>query len=331
MLRFTNDQELAVNSAREGFNLNAVAMAARHTDIVGNASQIPLDAWRRIDQRAVQVQRDVLAFFNRLARASSTPIGIGDLVNYFPKISDSGEVHVSMDGRSEGKADQALVKYEGTPVPILDSQARWGWRQMEVMRKGPSGIDTQTVQNHLRKVAEKMEDMALNGLSSIVVSGSTIYGARTFPQRNTGTHALDLNGATGAQWLGVFEDLIQAAIADNAFGRVTVFLNYGDHTYADINEFTAGYPKTILQRLSEIKGVAEIIPCSKLPVNEVIGIVNIDAGDWGTILSGMPLTTRPKTRHNPEDDYTIGVMAAVAPQWRSDYDGRSTVVHLTKT
>lgn len=330
MLLFTQDQALAVNSARESFNRTQVAMASS-VSLIGNAAPIPLDAWRRIDSRAAAIQRDVLAVFNRLSAASQTPVGVGDIVSFYPQISDSGEVNVSMDGRSEGKADQPIVKYAGTPIPVFDSYARFGWRQMEVMRKaGGQAMDTTAIANHQRKVAEKMEDVVLNGLSAINVGGNTIYGLRTFPQRNTDTHGLDLNAATGAQWLGAVEKLCKAMIADNAFGRVTVFVNYGDWLYASINEFTAGYPKTILQRLQEVQQIAEIVPASKVPANELIGIANLATGEWGEILSAMPMTTRPKARHNPEDDYTFGVLAMAAPQFRSDYDGRSQIAHLTK-
>jgi uncharacterized linocin/CFP29 family protein len=335
MLRFTTDQARAVNSARASFNEAQGALAARlgannGSIIEGNAAGIPLEAWRRIDQRATRVMRDELVIFNRLSQASQTPVGIADLVNYFPRISDSGRVHVSMDGRSEGKADQALVRYEGTPVPILDSYARFGWRQMEVIRKGGGVIDTETTANHQRKVAEKLEDMALNGLADIRVAGANIYGLRTFPDRATGTHGVTLNGASGAEWLNAMEALIFALLGENSFGRITVFVNYGDFTYADINEFTAGYPKTILARMREISNLAEIVPVPRVPVNELIGITNLTSGDWGTILSAMPLTTRPKARHNPEDDYTMGVIAAAAPQFRSDWDGRCHIAHLTK-
>lgn len=337
MLRLTEEQGASLNGARAAFNSRqtALASASMFADgfgdtLTGNAAQIPLDAWRRIDQRAVQLQRDQLVVFNRLAAASSTPVTMGDLVNYFPKISDSGEVHVTMDGRSEGRADQALVKYEGTPVPIFNSQARFGWRQMEVMRKGPSGIDTATIANHQRKVAEKLEDVVLNGYGAINVAGSTIYGLRTFPQRATGVHGMDLNGATGAQWLGVVQGIVNAHLADNAFGRITIFLNYSDYVFADINEFTSGYPKTILARLREVSQVAEFVPVPRLVANEVISIANIGNGDWGTILSGMPMVTRPKIRHNPEDDYVLGVIASAVPQFRSDYEGRSQIAHYTK-
>ena len=77
--------------------------------------------------------------------------------------------------------------------------------------------------------------------------------------------------------------------------------------------------------------MAEIVPVPRLAANEVISIANISNGDWGTILNGMPLVTRPKVRHNPEDDYVFGVLAAAVPQFRSDFDGRSQIAHFTKS
>ncbi len=335
MLRFTPEQELAINAARAGFFQREQAIAASlaavpgANGIIGNSAPVPLDAWRRIDSRGAAIQRDVLAVFNRLAAANTTPVAIGDLMSYFPKVSDSGEVHQSMDGRSEGRADQALVKYEGTPVPITDAVASFGWRQMEVIRKGGGMLDAETIANKQRRVAEKLEDMVINGAPNIVMAGSTVYGLRTFPNRTTGTHGLTLASSTGAQWLTAISQLITLLIGDNSFGRVTVFVNWGDYTYASLNEFTAGYPKTILARLREIEQVADIVPASKMPANNLVGVNNLESGEWGSILSAMPMTTRPKFRANPEDDYTFQVMAAVAPQFRSDFNDRSHIVHTT--
>lgn len=341
MLVFNQSQHDAVIRSREAFNTRQSAIAAAAgfaansagDDLTGNAAQIPLDAWRRIDSDGAAIQRDELVVFNRLAAANQTPVSMGDLVSYFPKISDSGEVNVSMDGRRKGNGDQAIIKFEGTPIPIFDSQATFGWRQMEVIRKGgPGGIDivAETVANDQRKVAEKLEDMALNGLPSIVMGGATIYGLRTFPQRNTNTHGLDLNAATGAQWLAAVKDLVNKLIADNAYGKVSIFLNYSDWVYIDSTDYAAAYPKTILQRLMELKQVAEFIPAARVPVSELIGIANLGGRQWGKILNGMPLTTRPKVRQNPEDEYVLGVMASAAPQFKSDYNGNSSIAHLTK-
>jgi hypothetical protein len=274
--------------------------------------------------------RDVLAVFNRLAAANTTPVSMGDIMSYFPQVSDSGEARVTMDGRDAGRSDAALVKYVGTPVPIITSDARFGWRQMEVMRKAGTLIEAETIANHQRKVADKLEDMVLNGDANVVVAGNTIYGLRNHPQRNTDTHGFDLNStATGANYLAAFQKLINALVGDNAFGRATVFMNYSDWVYASINEFAAGYSKTILQRMREVEQIADIVPCGKVPADNLLGIAGIETGDWGSILQGMGMTTRPKARHNPEDDYVYTVIAAAAPQLRTDYDGRAPFAHLT--
>jgi uncharacterized linocin/CFP29 family protein len=333
MLLFTNEQNAAVIAEREAFDAQMEALASRHANsmLVGNAIGIPIDAWRRIDQQARDIQRDVLVVFNRLSSASQTPISIADLVSFYPQVSDSGEVQVTMDGRLSKRGDQALVKYEGTPVPVLTSTATFGWRDMEVIRKGGGMIDTKSIGNKQRKIAEKLEDMVLNGLSSIVVGGATIYGLRTFPQRNTNTHSLDLIGATGAQWEAVFKDVGAKLIADNAFGKATVFLNYADWYYAANTEYVAGYPKKILTVLMENSQIAEIVQASKVPTNEVIGVAGIGTGGWGTMLNAMGMVTRPQARQNPEDEYVFNVLTAAAPQFQADYNGQSHLVHLTKT
>jgi uncharacterized linocin/CFP29 family protein len=329
MLKFTPEQQAAILAARAGFNQRQVALAANSlaTALEGNALAIPLDAWRRIDGRAQTLARSRLAVFNRLAQASTQPVSIADLVNYYPQVGDSGEINVSMDGRAQAKADAPNIKYVGTPVPVMTGTARFGWRQMEVMRKGGGMLDVTAIANKQRKMAEKLEDMVLNGLSAVNVGGDTIYGLRNLPTRNTFNHTFTLATATGAQWLSAVKVAIAQALGDNNFGQLTLFINQGDYTAADTTDYAANYSGTILQRLLAINQIKEIIPASSVPANEILGVADLDAGEWGGILSAMPLTTRPKTRTEPEDDYIFSVIAAAAPQFRSDYSGQSAFVH----
>jgi len=328
MLKFTPEQWAAIVAARNNFNSRMAALAANSADsFEGNALAISIDAWRRIDTRAQALARSRLAVFNRLAQASTIPVSIADLVNYYPQVSDSGEVLVSMDGRNQAKTDQANVKYVGTPVPVLTSSARMGWRQMEVHRKGGGMLDVTTIANNQRKMAEKLEDMVINGLSVVNVDGNTIYGLRNLPARNTFSHGFTLATATGAQWLTAFKQAISAALGDNQFGQITVFLNQGDYTAADTTDYAANYSGTILQRLKAINQIKEIVPASSVPASEILGVVDLDVGDWGGILSAMPMVTRPKSRSEPEDDYIFSVISAAAPQFRSDYSGQSAFLH----
>ncbi|KTT15865.1 major capsid protein [Pseudacidovorax intermedius] len=333
MLIFTENQQRSVLAARRAFNERATALASRvagQEALEGNSIGIPLDGWRRIDTRTQQIARSRLAVFNRLAAASQIPVSIADLVNYYPQVSDSGEVLVTMDGRNTAKADQAITKYVGTPVPIFTSNARFGWRQMEVMRKAGGTLDTTSIANNQRRIAEKLEDMVLNGLSGIQVGTDVIYGLRNLPTRNTFVHGLTLASATGAQWLGAFKQMIAAALGDNQFGRISVFVNIGDYTAADTADYATNYSGTILERLRAMAQIEEIIPASSVPANELIAVVDLPGGEWGGILNAMPLTTRPKVRLEPEDDYVFGCIAAAAPQFRSDYNGQSAFIHGTQ-
>lgn len=324
-----NEQQRAIRAAwRAEFDAQQAAMNSREI-LVGNALPIPIDAWRRIDQRAQAIARSRLAVYSRLAAANTTPVAIADIVSYYPQVSDSGEIAWSMDGRVEAKGDQALVKYVGTPIPMAAGAVSMGWRQMEVLRKGGAGLDITSIANVQRRMIEAQEDMALNGLAKVNVDGNTIYGLRNFPQRNTGTHGLTLASSTGAQWLTAVKQAITLAMGDNQYGRLTLFVNMGDYTYADTTDYSAAYSGTILQRLRAISQIADIVPASSVPANEILGVADLDTGEWGSVLSSMPLTTRPQFRANPEDEYRFLVLFGGAVQLRSDYSGQSPFVHLT--
>lgn len=335
ILKFNEAQAKAVIGMREHFNNTQEAMAKglpadpATRALIGNASPVHKDVWGMWDREAVEVQRDVLAVFADVASTNSKPMPIGKLVNYFQRMSDSGGVNVSIDGRGTAKSDQPVIDYQGTPVPILDDSFRFGWRQMEAERtEGYTSLQSGASANSMRKIAEKMEDMMLNGESSIVVGGATIYGLRNLPQRNTGAHGLTLATATGAQWLAAFVDGLKKLQADNFYSEVTFYINQGDYLVASTSEFTAGYPKTILNRLLEIPGI-RIIPASKVPANEIIGLCK--RRDVVEILSAMPMTTIPLFRANAHDDYVFRVMAAVAPQLKWDGNDQCGVVQLTQS
>jgi hypothetical protein len=332
-LVFNQAQEAAVLNSRRHFNLSQQALAAAAAaggQLIGNALTVPLDAWRRIDSRMQMLQRNVLAVYSRLAAANTVSLDVGDVMSYYPKITDSGEVNWSLDGRSNSQQDQAMVEFAGTPVPVLDSFSRIGWRQMAVMMRGSPDLAAQSVANNQRKVLEALESMAINGKSSIVVGGSTIYGLLNFPDRSTDVHGFDLNGATGANWVEAFKKGLVKLRADNAYGKATVFVNYSDWEYADATDYTANYGKTIAQRILELSGIAEVVPASGIPVNTLAFINNLSGGEWGSVLTAMPPVTRTKTRVNTEDDYVMGAMAVTSVQFRGDSAGQSQIAVVTK-
>jgi len=317
MLRFTKEQQVFVLANRRQFNASQIAMAETHGQtLIGNALPLPKDVWGLWDREAVEVQRTTLRVFNDLSTSVSMPMPIGKLVHHFQTVSDSGQVNVSLDGRSKGRTDQPVFAYHGTPLPIIDSPFSYGWRQVAAASTEGFELDAAGRMNSMRKIAEKAESLMLNGDTDIVVGADPLYGLRTHPRRNTRTTAQALNGATGAQWLATITATLKLLHGDKFKSPATIYLNFDDWFYATSTEFTAGYPKTIAQRVLELGGLREVIDADSINAGEVIAVVK----DRSVlqVLNGMPMTTRAQFRANPEDDYNFVTMAAVALEIKFD-------------
>lgn len=320
MMKFTPNQAQFILNERKNHDRQHDKMQEFHGNqlMVGNAFPVPKDVWGVWDREAVQIQRDVLAVYNDLASSVSMGMDIGKLVHYFQTVSDSGEVNISLDGRGKGKTDQPTIDYHGTPLPIYDSQFSFGWRQMRSAMTEGYSIDTAASNNAMRKVAERLENMVLNGETSIDVAGAKVYGILTHPKRQTRTTGVTLNGATGAEWdAEVRATLKKLHDANFRVNDATLYLNWDDWFYASTTEYSTQYPnKKIIDSIRQMEGVGNIVPASKIPANTLASVVK--RREVIQVLNGMPMTTRAKTRRDPEDDYVFMVMAASALEIKFD-------------
>lgn len=329
MLQFTPDQQNFVLANRRAFSAQQTAIANRiggaNMGLVGNALSLPKDVWGQWDREGVDVQRSVLAVFNDLAASVSTPMPIGKLVHFFQQISDSGSANVSLDGRSNARTDKPTFSYVGTPLPIIDSPFSYGWREVAAAESEGFMLDASGRANAMRKVAESLETAVLDGYSTITVNGNTSYGLRNHPKRNTRSTGVTLNGATGAQWLVEIVATLKLLHGDNFKVPATIYLNWSDWFYANATEFTAGYPKTIAQRVLELGGIRDIVPADSINANEIIATVKDRS--VVQVLNGMPMATTAKMRANPQDDYEFVTMAAAAVEIKYDATDKCGVAH----
>lgn len=332
MLRFEPTQERFVIRNRRSFNDRQRQLAEQNgmtngMDAIGNALPLPKDVWGEWDREGIAVQREELVIMNDLAASVSMPMNIGKLVHHFQTISESGEVNISLDGRSKGRTDQPVFAYHGTPLPIIDSPFSYGWRQVAAAQTEGVQLDSAGRDNSQRRTAEKGEDIVLNGDAKIVVGGDQLYGLRNHPERNTRVTGVALNGATGAQWIAEIVALLKTLHDNNFKSPATIYVNWDDWFYATSTEFTAGYPKKISQAVMEIGGIAMIVPADKMPANEMVALIKNRR--VLQVLNGMPMTTRAQFRANPEDDYNFVTMMAAALQIKFDAAGQCGVSHST--
>lgn len=332
ILTFNKEQEAAVIGKRRAFNRKQENLATENAgDLIGNAYTIPRDAWATYDKDLQTLQRAQLGVFADLASLQRS-VPIGKSIHLFSKVTDSGEVNSSMDGRSRAKADAPVIDYEGTPVPIYDTTFTFGWRDVEAARLdgGWQYLDAAVRDNANRKIVEKMEDLVVNGDSKWVVGGNSVYGLRTAPGRATGNFGnVDLVTATGAQWVEAIKRVLLGLQAKNYYGGVTVYLNYGDWFAASVSDYVTAAPQnTILSRLMMIPGLVSIVPSTAVPVNEILAVVK--ERRVLEILTAMPVTTMPIDRKNFTDEYSYQVMTAVAPQFRRDANGNAGYAQFVK-
>lgn len=328
MLRFTNTQQEFLLNNRRAFNARQAAIAsAMGSTMLGNAYALPKDVWGQWDREGVELQRSVLAVFNDLAAAVATPMPIGKLIHYFQTVSNSGSANVSLDGRSDARIDKPTFDYFGTPLPIIDSTFGFGWREIEAARSEGFMLDGAARMNAMRKVAESLETGVLDGFSTITVNGQASYGLRNHPKRATRSTAQALNGATGAQWLTDIVATLKLLHAKNFKVPATVYLNWSDWFYAGSTEFTAGYPKTIAQRVLELPGVREVVPADSVTAGQIIAVVKDRRSVQ--VLNGMPMATVAKFRANEQDDYVFQTMAAAAVEIKFDADNNCGVAVST--
>lgn len=325
MLRFSQEQQSAILNNRRALALSAANMANAYGDMtgIGNAYALPKDIWEQWDGEIVQLQRQEMLIFNDLASSLTTNMPIGKLLNMFRAVSDSGEVNISMDGRSKARMDKPVYEHFGTPVPLLDSTYGFGWREMEVAATEGFNLDGAARINSNEKIARKLESLALDGDASVVVAGNSLYGLRNHPSRKTRTTGQPLNGATGAQWLAEFTATIKLLRDAGYWGALTVYVNASDWFYASNTDYTAGYPKTIAQRIREIEGIASILPAPTIAAGQIIAFIKDKR--FVQVLNAMPLVNRGVFRANPEDDYNFVAMAAAAVQVKRDYEGNTAL------
>jgi hypothetical protein len=317
--RFSPEQQAAIINARTAWNARQVELGESQVEsLIGNAYSLPRDTWKSWDMEAVTVQRSMNMVYSDLAASVATSVPIGKIVHNFQTVSDSGGVNVSLDGRSKARTDQQTYDYHGTPLPIVDSTFYYGWRQVaaaqtEGMQLDPAGRD-----NANDKVMNELESIILDGKTTIKVGGDQLYGLRTHPKRSTRTTGNALASATGAQWLAEVVATLKLLHAKNFKVPATIYLNWSDWFYATSTEYTAGYPKTIAQRVLEIPGIASIVPSDSVTASQIIAVVK-NRGVV-SILNGMPMATTPQFRANMTDDYNFVTMAAAALQVKFDAD-----------
>lgn len=296
----------------------------------GNLSQMRTNTflteedWRVIDSAVVRAAEQRLTIVADLNAAGLIhPLdGLGVLESEFHRISDMEPAEQSMSGSTRGEKDLPDTAISIVPIPITFKEWEIEGRFLLSSQRRGEPIDVSAAFAAARQVSEKLEDMVFNG-GDIVLGGNQIYGLTNHPDRGTHTISVSWTTAGGAAILADVIAMLNVANGQDYYGPFDVYVG-GNYWTPLMDDFKTNSDKTILQRLLELPDIRSIKPADQLADSNVLMVQmtpdvvdlavaqELDTVDWETQGGAI--------QH-------FKTMAAMAPRVKSDYSGKSGIVH----
>lgn len=289
--------------------------------------------WEELDAAIVAAAVAPLNMTQRMMTAGLTrPLGgLGTLIAQYNQISEMTAANVSLSGNASGQKDRVDYDLVGIPVPVIFKEFELNQRYLEASRRLGDGIDTANGAAAARVVGEKVEDLLINGDTSINLNGNTIYGLTSHPDRNTDT-ATNVGGGdfgTISNIVPTFSGILSALKADNYRGPYGVFVADTQYDQMSMSFYTDGSGQSALNRVLQIPQIQFIDSSAWLDAGEVVVVhLSRDVVELAYVQQYWPITNLEWTSGDGMAS-NFKVMTVFAPMVKSDYAGRSGVFHCT--
>lgn len=300
--------------------------------IAANATTLEEDEWETLSDTMVRTYKANLVGIQDLQDAGLTrDISLATMVDLWQDMSAFTEAEVSMDGEAQSDEDRINYATQGVPVPIVHKDFRISERELQSSRRLNNDLRTDGIAEATRVVSEMLESILFEGWDPTYrdQDGDTfqLHGYTNHPDRGTvsgsdwGTpdnirddvvsalDTLDDNNRTGGGfWMYIAPPQWQqwrSSVDPDGDGNLTVRQRVMDEFDAEL----------------DMVGRAEFLPDGEAvlvdPSPDVVELAvaeDIQAVEWS---SGSGMTNFVK------------ILAAIAPEVKSDSAGNSGVVHLT--
>lgn len=254
---------------------------------------------------------------------------LGKMVFGYEQETQFDAATTSLDGRSRTADDRTEFQLKQLPLPITHKDFNLNLRQLSASREKGEALDTTSVRQSGRVVAERLEYMLYRGGPTF--GGMAIYGYTTHPDRNThafdGTKSWDDATKVGSSYVTDVLTMIGLAQADGFYGPYTIYVPTaaGVNLSNDYSAVTSN-TQTIKERLLKIEGITAIRVADQMPAaNVVMKQDTIDVAAW---VQGEPLQT-VQWDEDGGFDINFKAWAIGVPLIRSTAAGKSGVVHLS--
>lgn len=255
------------------------------------------------------------------------PNALGKTMIEFDRVSDTQDAEVSMDGISRANYDRPDFLNAQVPNVIAHKDFVLDLRTLSASRERGESLDTTQLRDAARRVAEKLEDLLVNG--GPTVAGNALRGYTTHPNRNTASFGTNghwgASAKTGENILADVLTLKSGLEADRYYGPYAIYVPASASTKLD-DDFKANSDKTIRQRVLEVDGVEQLRVIDKLATQNVL-MVQLTS-DVVELADGEGIQPIQWDAHGGFQ-LNFKVMAIQVPLVKATHSGRSGVIHMS--
>lgn len=284
------------------------------------------DEWVSLDNTLLEAARERLVIVDDLMAAGLVynAGGLGALTAEWETGSEVTDARITMDGDTETENDRQEFGLNGVPIPMIHKDWKISERAMLASRTRGAALDVTTGAEMSRSVSRTLESMFFNG-ASVKSDSYNIYGLTTFPSRLTYTIA-DWSDTANVTPEDIFADIlamIRALELQRSYGPFTLYIP-GAYSFRFREDFKEFSDKTLMERVQDEEMISRVRVADALPVGNVCmvemtsRVIDIAmASDITTVQwqSGSGFTNHFKT------------YAAMAPRLKTDFDGRTGILH----
>lgn len=230
---------------------------------------------------------------------------------------------VSMDFRTQHGEDRTDKKTYGVPIPIVSAAFSIGRRELMVARAAGSDIETFEAEEAGAAVAEKLEDMLINGETGVVVQGDDIPGFTTLDARYEGTAEGDFG--TISNIFTTFLAAVSQMASDRYYGPFGVYIA-NDQYFEMMEYYSEGSGQSPLKRVEAMPQIRFVKPNDLMTDGEFVMVqLTREVVD---IREAMAMENRRWVSPDESRIHFV-VMAAAVPRVKTDYAGESGIAHYT--
>lgn len=314
---FSGAGVVAQKLMQNNFNVNAL----RTQDVLRK------DEWKLFDKAIIDVARTrLVAVGDLVTRGLTFPVAnaLGVTKIEWEQASDLTDAEISMGGITDAQRDRQTFALKSVPLPIIHKEFQINIRALTASRNLGQPLDVTQAAVASRIVSERIETLLFNG-SSIAGTNNLIYGYKTHPDRITGTLGTSWATDTGANIMVDVLAMIGGANAKNQYGPFIIYVSVAAMVNL-ANDFKAESDKTILARIREVPGIADVKASSDVLDTEVLMVQM--SQDTVDMVEGLQPTMVSWESHGGFM-LNFKVLAIMVPRIKSDKAGQSGVTHYS--